>query len=118
MKAFLLDWNGINGVLRGSVYRDAAVTPASPWLTASAPKAPRVAVTVQGDQWQLDMRSATSEPARFFIIRANRADGSVRTLVTSDAKVDMWDTSFAEIRVQDRAGNLSEPTTVMRPGLR
>jgi len=118
MKAFLLDWNGINGVLRGSVYRDAAVTPASPWLTASAPKAPRVTVTVQGDMWQLDMRSATSEPARFFIIRANRADGSVRTLVTSDAKVDMWDTSFAEIRVQDRAGNLSEPTTVMRPGLR
>jgi len=118
MKAFVNDWNGINNALRSGVYRDPALIPASPWLGDGVPKAPRVKVEAVGDGWKVSVSPAGGETARFVVVRARRPDGSVSTAVTSSAEVQLVDAEYAEIRIQDRAGNVSDPTTVIRPGLR
>jgi hypothetical protein len=68
MVALMQNRLGVADALRGTTYREAALVPATPWLEASAPRAPLVQmhVATEGDVeggWQLQLRNPRGSKA-------------------------------------------------------
>jgi hypothetical protein len=76
MKAFSTDGAGIDEALEGSVYRDEALPPASPWLGAAAPGRPTVSISGGYVEWR-----STSGPKPFWFVVSERAGGKWTTHV-------------------------------------
>jgi uncharacterized lipoprotein YddW (UPF0748 family) len=109
MKAFTSNYGGIADALKNGPYRSKAVVPASPWLDAKKPSAPKVHAQRDGDAWRLDW-SATDEDVRFYAITPQIdgkwmpptiTSGSSMTLRVANGKAP----DRIAVTVIDRVGN-------------
>lgn len=110
MKSLVRDQGGIAGLLR-ETYREAALVPASPWLGAEAPAAPRVVRDARGAvSW-----SAVGEvPARWWAVqRKIKGEWSLRVLPARATSLPREDAEGEVIAVRaiDRFGNASASAT-------
>jgi len=105
--------NDLATTLAGSLYRDAALVPASPWLDAVAPPAP--SLTASGGAVQI--APGAGEPARWWAVRVRAAGGwSSRVLFAAQRSVGV-EAGVDRVLVQavDQAGNLSAAAEWRRP---
>jgi uncharacterized lipoprotein YddW (UPF0748 family) len=107
MKSLMIDRGGIATLLPREVYPAAALVPASPWLGAEMPPAPRVTRSGGSVSW----KPGGDVPARWWAVQVKRAGAwSLRVLpATSDsAPLEKGDEAVA-VREVDRFGNASGP---------
>ncbi len=117
MKAFSRNWNNITSSLRGSVYREYAIPPATPWLDAQAPPAPKIKEASKNGEvkWTAGDGEAPILWALWQRINGNWTKTVVPYSGTTgehrfdlpagqDLKVDA-----VAVAAVDRSGNMSEP---------
>ncbi|PAP78862.1 hypothetical protein BSZ37_18745 [Rubrivirga marina] len=72
MKALLDRYSSLGGQLAAGPYAEPALVPASPWLDATAPAAPRLSLTRRGDAADVIMLPGDGETVRQWVVRARR----------------------------------------------
>ena len=96
MKAFTLDYKGVNKALTDGVYNKKALVPATTWLDAQAPSTPEC--SLDGSNGLLTLSGASAD-ARFYAIYADFGDGATLIKVTSAAR-----TSISGLRLSKANG--------------
>ncbi len=107
MKAVMNNWNGIADWLK-KAYNKPALVPASPWLTKTAPKAPRLTL----DRTKTTV-SAVAPNARFFIYQV-KGRAPVVTAERTFAGTRKGELSSVSVRVVDKYGQVSPPSFSVR----
>ena len=75
IKALLERSSSLGAQLAAGPYAEPALVPASPWLDAEPPVAPRLAVTRRGDAADVIMLPGDGEPVRQWVVRTRRGGG-------------------------------------------
>jgi hypothetical protein len=108
---------GLTATLRGGLYAQRAVVPASPWLDGTAPSRPSVSAMREGTSWILRISPGTSGSAPFwYVVSIKTARGwSSDTLpaAAAPARYALDSTSGVlglVVRAVDRLGNESGVT--------
>jgi uncharacterized lipoprotein YddW (UPF0748 family) len=117
-KVFPRDPSGLSAALRGGVYAERAVVPASPWLGATAPIRPTVSGAKEGGAWVLRIEpGAGPGPAPFvYIVSKKTSSGWSSDVVPAAALPTRYSLSSTAgiqglvVRAADRLGNESSAT--------
>jgi uncharacterized lipoprotein YddW (UPF0748 family) len=118
MRAFMKNYNGITDALRNGPYREPALVPASPWLDAKAPNAPRVTLN-RGTDGKITVRWQPNgdDDIRFYSVSTQAGQVWQRPEVGTATEVVITPITGSPTRIAvtaiDRAGNASR-ATVMR----
>jgi len=109
MKAFGVS-PALSTSLTRDVYGEVALVPPSPWLTDSAPPAPRIATKRNGGGWEIRLTSAPGSVARLWTVRW-RGDREWQAMVVpaSTNSVVIRGATAAVVTAIDRAGMESAP---------
>ncbi len=107
MKAFTLDYQGVNNELTKGVYKKKALVPPSPWLDSTPPPAPLC--SLNNTNGRLTLRGADAD-ARFYAIYADFGNGLQLIKVTSSGRgtitgLSLNDAEKVMVSIIDRAGN-------------
>ena len=108
----------LDTALRRDVYQQPALIPASPWLGATPPARPRLAVTPWKKTVTIRWDNSGAEPARWWVLQC-RAFGVWTTEIFPAAVARRYGENFSPdavvIRAVDRTGNLSAPAVWTPP---
>ncbi len=85
MKALLPRYSTLGADLAAGPYAVPALVPATPWLDAEPPDAPRLAVTRRGSGADVIALPGGAEPIREWVIRARRGGAWTWDVVSADA---------------------------------
>jgi uncharacterized lipoprotein YddW (UPF0748 family) len=99
--------------LAGDLYKSVALVPASPWLDATPPNAPTIAVSGT----TIEITPGTGESARWWGVRLHTASGWTTRVVFGTERTLSVDGAVDRLLVQavDQAGNLSVAAEWRRP---
>ncbi len=100
--------------LAEEVYAEPALVPASPWLDAAPPPAPRVTVEARRSGREAVLAPRPGEAVRHFVIRFRRGSAWSWRLAAGDARIHDVPAGVDAVAVSavDRAGNESPATLV------
>jgi uncharacterized lipoprotein YddW (UPF0748 family) len=127
MSAFVSDWDAVTERMASGPYADAALAPATPWLSRAEPAAPVVTRRDEAAAVVLDVTAPASPPAspaapRWWLMRARYPDGwraflaepAVRTIrLGADAGGKLPD--LVTVNAIDRVGVESETVYALAP---
>ena len=119
MRAFMRNPDGLVDELMRYPYAEPALIPASPWLDADPPDAPRARLVLHEAGASLDIQPPRASDARLWAIRAKLGDAwqKLTTPATrSEIRLNGVPTSVVLTAV-DRAGNESEAVRLVGPDL-
>ncbi len=105
MKSLMRDVGGIDAILRDGAYHEPALVPASPWLGADPPSAPRLNVESNRVSW----KTTGDIPARWWAVQMKTgAEWKYQLLPAGrDSVILVEGTKVAAVRAIDRFGNAS-----------
>jgi len=113
-----LNRGGLADALAASTYASAAVVPATPWLDATPPSAPTLAVAVQGSAMHAQWTPAGTEAARWWLVQWRTSTAwSGRLVWGADRSVDIPFTGTADradvvvVAALDAVMNMSSAAT-------
>lgn len=117
-KVFPRDPSGLSATLRGGVYAERAIMPASPWLGTTAPVRPMVSGAREGSGWVLRIEpGAGAGPAPFlYVVSINTSSGWRSEVVPAAAVPTRYSLASVTgisglvVRAVDRLGNESSAT--------
>ena len=111
--AALMKDSALDVALWQGVYHQAALIPASPWLDAIPPAAPKLSVDVVENSAYVRWSAATGKPANWWVLQS-RIHGAWTCDILPAGRLDYYldrvRPDAISIRAVDRTGNLSEPT--------
>ncbi len=84
MKALLDRYSSLGDDLAAGPYAEPALVPATPWLDAEPPDAPRLAVTRRGDGADVIALPGGAEPVRQWVVRSRRGGAWTWEIVPGD----------------------------------
>ena len=102
----------LDSMLARNVFQQPVLVPASPWLDATRPAAPKLSVNIWGKTAHAQWQSATNKSASLWLWQT-RSAGVWTTQVFPAGRTDLYlDNAQPDgiaLRAVDRVGNLSEP---------
>ena len=110
--SWTLKRNGLANALSADLYRTPALVPAVPWLDATAPPPPVIAISGE----TIQITPSAGEEARWWVVRAKSSTAwTTRVVFGSTLSVSIDGTlERALVQAVDRAGNLSAATEYRR----
>jgi len=113
MIALMQDRDGIATLLQFGPYAQAAIIPATPWLGATAPPAPRLALNKSGAATQITIApGAGEEPQRWAVWRRVGGQWKLSVLGAGRRTFEPAGADLVVASAVDRVGNLSARTAL------
>ena len=110
MKALSVNVGGLSDKLRGGLYANDALPPASPWLDSVPPSAPKVESRDGGWVWS---DADPQDPAAHWVVWQKTKEGRVVVRVLPSGTRELPPNAFLTplaVAAADRCGNLSDPS--------
>lgn len=118
IKPFMENRRGVNDLLTTEVYGQRALVPASPWLDAKVPAAPKLKSSSDGKLMKAQWASGPGEPAWQWLVQTRRGGVWRLDLFRATQLGLIWPAASApevvSVIALDRAGNASAPAVLKR----